>query len=67
MEHPDHGSVDHINMKLDERAVRALFDAVVFTLTKWAGQEDIDQEALLMLKFYLQGCILEFDFHRPES
>ena len=67
MEHPDHGSVDHINMKLDERAVRALSDAVEFTLNKWAGQEDIDQEALLMLKFYLQGCCLEFNFHRPDK
>ena len=51
-----------LNVELKERMVRALHSAVCFTLEKWAGQEDIDQEELLNLKVALQGCIFEFDF-----
>ena len=51
-----------LNVELKERMVRALHSAVCFTLEKWAGQEDIDQEELLNLKIALQGCIFEFDF-----
>ena len=53
-----------LNVELKERMVRALHSAVCFTLDKWTGQEDIDQEELLNLKIALQGCIFEFDFGR---
>ena len=55
-----------IEFMMDERAIRALHSAVCFTLDKWTGQEDIDQETLFMLKPFLQGSIFEFDFNRVE-
>ena len=55
-----------LEFKMDERALRALHSAVCFTLDKWTGQEDIDQETLFMLKPFLQGSIFEFDFNRVE-
>ena len=33
-----------ISIVLDERAVRALSQAVNFTMEKWTGQEEIDQD-----------------------
>ena len=57
-------SKDTIEVNIDERGVRALSAAVNFTLEKWAGQGDMDQEMLILLKSFLQGCIFEFDFHR---
>lgn len=51
---------------LDERDVRALLSAVSFTLEKWSGQGFLDQENLLKLKPFLQGCVFEFEFHRTE-
>ena len=51
-----------IHVDLNERQVRALHAAVNFTLEKWAGQEDIDQEQLYSLRTSLQGCIFEFNY-----
>lgn len=48
-----------VSISLDERAVRALHSAVCFTLTKWTGQEKIDQEELQNLRPFLQGAIFE--------
>ena len=53
-----------ITFTMNERSVRALHSAVVFTLEKWAGQGDLDQECLLSIKPALQGCVFEFDFNR---
>ena len=53
-----------IELKIDERGIRAVHSAVCFTLEKWTGQEDIDQEQLIALKPFFQGCIFEFDFGR---
>ena len=51
----------------DERDIRALLSSVTFTLNKWTGQEDIDQENLFRLKPFLQGCLLEFEFNRESK
>ena len=51
-----------ITFTMNERSVRALHSAVVFTLEKWAGQGDMDQECLIGIKSSLQGCIFEFNF-----
>ena len=53
-----------IELKINERGVRALHSALVFTLEKWTGQEEIDQEELLALKPFMQGCVFEFDYQR---
>ena len=53
-----------LNVEMNDRVVRALHSAVCFTLDKWTGQEDIDQEELFKLKVALQGCIFEFDFDK---
>ena len=53
-----------ITFTMNERSVRALQSAVVFTLEKWAGQGELDQEVLLAIKPQLQKCIFEFDFNR---
>ena len=53
-----------VSMTMDERAVKALHSAVCFTLNKWAGQEDIDQEELQNLRTFLQGAIFEFVFDK---
>ena len=53
-----------IELKIDERGIRAVHSAVCFTLDKWTGQEEIDQEQLIALKPFFQGCIFEFDFGR---
>lgn len=56
---------DHlIAVKLNERCTRAIHSAVCYTLDKWTGQEEIDQEQLLELKPMLQGCVFEFDYER---
>ena len=51
-----------ITFTMNERSVRAIHSAVVFTLEKWAGQGHLDQECLLDIKPALQGCVFEFDF-----
>ena len=53
-----------ITFTMNERSVRALHSAVVFTLEKWAGQGDLDQECLIGIKSSLQGCLFEFDYSR---
>ena len=53
-----------IELKINERGMRAVHSAVVFTLEKWTGQEEIDQEQLIALKPFLQGCVFEFDLGR---
>ena len=53
---------DTVQITIDERGCRALLSAVLFTLDKWTGQGDIDQEQLICLKPFLQGAVLEFDF-----
>lgn len=53
-----------ITFTMNERSVRALHSAVVFTLEKWAGQGELDQEYLIGIKSFLQGCVFEFDFNR---
>lgn len=53
-----------ITFTMDERSVRALHSAVAFTLEKWAGQGELDQECLLGIKPALQGCVFEFDFNK---
>jgi hypothetical protein len=59
-------SMEHneIAFTMNERSVRALHSAVVFTLEKWAGQGNLDQDCLLSIKPVLQGCVFEFDFNR---
>ena len=54
----------HVGLNLDERCARTLHAAVLFTLDKWAGQEPIDQECLIDLKYGLQAAVLEFDLYR---
>jgi len=51
-----------VSITIDERGCRAILSAVSFTLEKWTGQENIDQEQLFVLKPFLQGAVLEFDF-----
>ena len=53
-----------IDIKANERTIRALHSAVCYTLKMWAGEGEMDQEQLLALKAMLQGCCFEFDFHR---
>ena len=53
-----------IKAEFDERQARALSSAINFTLDKWAGQEDIDQEMLISMKTAFHGMILEFNLSR---
>ena len=55
---------NEITITMNERSVRALHSAVVFTLEKWTGQGELDQECLIGIKSSLQGCVFEFDFNR---
>lgn len=55
-----------IEFKINERCTRAIHSAVCYTLEKWSGEGFIDQEQLLILKPFLQGCVFEFDFNRVE-
>jgi len=56
-----------VSCVFDERATRALHSAVAYTLEKWTGQGEIDQEELFYLKTFLQGAIFEFDFGRSSK
>ena len=56
-----------VQITLDKRGVLALTEAVTFCLEKWAGQGDLDQETLLLLKPFLHGCLLEFMFDGPDA
>ena len=53
-----------VGLNLDERAVKALHSAVVYTLEKWAGEGKLDQEELINLKTFLQGAVFEFQFYK---
>ena len=53
-----------ITLTMNERSIRALQSAVLFTLEKWSGQGELDQEWLLAMKPQFQRCILEFEFNR---
>jgi hypothetical protein len=55
-----------IEFKINERCTRAIHSAVCYTLNRWAGEGDMDQEQLLALKPFLQGCVFEFEFNRVE-
>ena len=56
-----------VTLKMNERTVRALHSAVSYTLEKWTGQGEMDQEELFCLKPFLQGAIFEFDFGRKSK
>ena len=53
-----------VDIKCNERTIRAIHSAVCFTLEKWTGQEEIDQEQLIALKSMFQGAVFEFDYYR---
>lgn len=53
-----------IGLNLDERAVKALHSACAYTLKRWAGEGDMDQEELINLKTFLQGAIFEFQLYK---
>lgn len=57
----------NVNIKMDERAVRALHSAVDWTLNNWSGQGDIDQEELFGLRTFLQGAIFEFVYQKESK
>ena len=56
-----------ITFTINERGMRAINQAVAYTLDKWTGQEQIDQEQLLALKPMFQGCVFEFEYHYDMS
>ena len=53
-----------LNIVVNERGIRALHSAVDYTLNKWSGQEEIDQEALIDMRIFLQGALFECEFNR---
>ena len=53
-----------VSITMDERAVRALHQAVCWTLQNWTGQGDVDQEELYNLRPFLQGAIFEFLYQK---
>ena len=55
-----------LKFEMNERTIRAIHSAVCFTLDKWAGQGEMDQEMLLALKPFFQGCVFEFEFQRVD-
>ena len=57
-----HDDCLQLELNLDETSARTLHAAVLFTLEKWAGQEPIDQECLINLKYGLQAAVLEFNY-----
>ena len=60
---------DELIIKADfnERQARALSSAIDFTLDKWTGQEDLDQEMLFIMKTAFHGMILEFNLSKDMS
>ena len=57
------GSFD---ITVNDRGIRAMKQAIDFTLTKWTGQEDIDQEALMELRPYFDRMLLEVAFNKED-
>ena len=55
---------DRLDLNLDERAIRTLHSAVLFTLEKWTGQEPIDQEEMINLRYFLEKALLEYQYNR---
>lgn len=55
---------DHISLELDHKAVFALSSAVDYTLKKWCGEEKIDQETLISLKYLLKGACFELIYQK---
>ena len=53
-----------IKLIVNERGIRALHGAVDYTLNKWTGQEEIDQEALIDMRIFLQGALFECEYNR---
>ena len=51
----------------DERTTRAISSAIDFTLEKWAGGGDLDQEMLIQMRSAFHSMILEFNFNRDMS
>jgi len=60
----DYQDGPRVGLNLDERAVKALHSAVAYTLNKWAGEGQLDQEELINLKTFLQGAIFEFQLYK---
>ena len=56
-----------VSLSLDERAVRALHQAVSWTCQNWTGQGECDQEELYNLRTFLQGAIFEFTVNKPSA
>ena len=56
-----------VSLKIDERAVRALHQAVCWTLEHWTGQGNIDQEELFNLRPFLQGAIFECTYRKDSA
>ena len=52
--------------KTNERTIKALHSAVCYTLDKWCGEGELDQEQLIVLKSMLQGCRFEVEVYREE-
>ena len=55
------GSFD---ITVNDRGIRAMKQAIDFTLAKWTGQEDIDQEALQALRPEFDKMLLEVAFNK---
>lgn len=53
-----------VQIIFDERMLRAVNSSVEYTLKKWTGEGNIDQETLFEIRPILQGAILEFEFAR---
>ncbi|OUW91430.1 MAG: hypothetical protein CBD94_01565 [Gammaproteobacteria bacterium TMED234] len=64
MRKSDFGEDPYVTCIFDERSVRALHDAVNFTLNNWSGQGNVDQEKIIDLRYFLQGAIFEFEYGR---
>lgn len=60
LDEQDRNDRPFITFAFDERAVKALHSSCVYTLEKWAGEGELDQEELINLKTYLQGAVFEF-------
>ena len=59
----EEGSFD---ITVNDRGIRAIKQAIDFTLNKWAGQEDIDQEVLMELRPYFNRMLLEVAFNKED-
>jgi len=55
-----------VQLIFDERMLRAVTSAINYTLQKWTGEGDIDQEMLFASRPVFQAAILEFDFYRDD-